>query len=293
MRCRKIPVCLRGSLTIEAALSLTLFLFMVILLSVPMELLNTQRKVQMVLETAAREISRQAWLAGEIKNGELWNGEPPDESDTGKIEEKESTEETENALWTVDLSEAAAALFLERAIRNATGSGRLESLDCSGTRISSDREVIDLRAKYSLKLPFSVFALDSVRMSSRSKRRGWIGREGGRLSGVPAEEEGQVMVYVGKASVRYHTSPECHYLSNRTIPVSFEAVEEYRNASGSGYKSCGICGSEAGAGQIVYLFPNGENYHSRLDCSSLSFYLRKVPLEEVSHLGCCSYCGGG
>lgn len=278
-------------------MSLTLFMFMVILLSVPMELLNTQRKVQMVLETAAREISRQAWLAGEIKNGELWNGELPDESDTGKLAEKESTEEpvdeTENALWTVELSDAAAALFLERAILNAAGSERLESLDCSGTRISSDREVIDLRAEYRLKLPFSVFALDSVRMSSRSKKRGWIGREGGRLSGVPEEEEGQVMVYVGKDSVRYHTSPGCHYLSNRTIPVSFEAVEEYQSASGSGYKSCGICGGEAGAGQIVYLFPNGENYHSRLDCSSLSFYLRQVPLEEVSHLGCCSYCGGG
>ena len=46
----------RASLTIEASLSLTLFLFFVILLSVPMEILDTQRKVQTALETAGREI---------------------------------------------------------------------------------------------------------------------------------------------------------------------------------------------------------------------------------------------
>ena len=44
-----------ASLTIEAALSLTLFMFTVILLSVPMEILDTQRKVQTVLEVTGRE----------------------------------------------------------------------------------------------------------------------------------------------------------------------------------------------------------------------------------------------
>ena len=45
-----------ASLTIEATLSLTLFMFTVILLSVPMEILDTQRKVQTVLEVTGREL---------------------------------------------------------------------------------------------------------------------------------------------------------------------------------------------------------------------------------------------
>ena len=45
-----------ASLTIEAALSLTLFMFTVILLSVPMEILDTQRKVQTVLEERRQKI---------------------------------------------------------------------------------------------------------------------------------------------------------------------------------------------------------------------------------------------
>ena len=50
-----------ASLTIEAALSLTLFMFTVILLSVPMEILDTQRKVQTVLEVTGRELGWQVY----------------------------------------------------------------------------------------------------------------------------------------------------------------------------------------------------------------------------------------
>ena len=252
-----------GSLTIEAALSLTLFMFMVILLSVPMELLNVQRKVQMVLETAAREMSRQAWL--------------PDSEDEG---------------WISLFLQGGLILSLEHAIEDAVGENRLEKLDCSGTRISEDREWIDLRAEYRLKLPFSVFALDSIPLSARSRKRGWIGREGGYWSRENTEERNRTMVYVGRDSVRYHLSADCHYLSNQIIAVSSDQVDEMKSKDGSHYKLCRICGGEVREGGMVYLFPNGAYYHSRKDCSSVRFYIREVPLDEVRHLGACSYCGG-
>lgn len=55
-----------ASLTIEAALSLTLFIFMAILLSVPMEILDTQRRVQMTLETAAGDELAGIYFLSEI-----------------------------------------------------------------------------------------------------------------------------------------------------------------------------------------------------------------------------------
>ena len=51
-----------GSLTAEAALALTLFIFTVILLAAPVEMLDTHRRVQMVLEAAAREMAADAVL---------------------------------------------------------------------------------------------------------------------------------------------------------------------------------------------------------------------------------------
>ena len=52
-------------------------------------------------------------------------------------------------------------------------------------------------------------------------------------------------------------------------------------------------GPEAGRGGSAYILPGGEYYHTRADCSSLSYYVREVPLSEVKGLGPCSYCGGG
>ena len=261
---RKTLPALQGSLSVEAALSLTLFFFFLLLLAVPMELLHTQRKIQMVLETASRDMSRQAWMYRQ--------------------------EETQDSDLSVLFSQTAAAFSLEQKIRGAVGDKKLESLHCQATQISSDGEVIDLRAEYRLKLPFTVFALDSIPFSARSRRRGWIGREGGNF-GCDKELDGaERMVFVGRDSTRYHLSAECHYLSNQMQPVALTSIRDRKSTAGVHYQPCHVCGSEAGA--TVYIFPNGEVYHSRPDCPSVGYYIRRVPLSEAEHLGPCSYCGG-
>ncbi len=268
---------LQGSLSVEAALSLTLFFFFLLLLAVPMDLLNTQRKIQMVLETASREMSRQSWMYRQ------WGRQ-----------ERESRTEQGLAEADTDMlslfSQTAAALSLEHRVRTAAGEGKLEGLTCRATRISSDGELIDLRAEYRLKLPFSVFALDSIPFSARSRRRGWIGREGGAIGRDGEMKAAEQMVFVGRDSTRYHLSADCHYLSNQMQPAALASMREQRSASGVHYQPCHVCGSEAGA--TVYIFPNGEVYHSRPDCPSVGYYIRRVPLSEVEQLGPCSYCGG-
>lgn len=266
-----------GSLTIEAAFSLTLFLFTVILLSVPMEILDVQRKIQMTLEAASRELSQMAYIS-------YRNGLGDQEAGAGT--------KAENSELAGLFAEGALQIYLDAKVKSAAGNRRLERLDCSGSGIEGKGEHIDLRAEYDLKLPFSVFSLDSVHLSSRSYRRGWIGGERGvRHMGGNQEEE--QMVYVGETSARYHLSPSCHYLSNAISSVSYDAIKEYRNKSGRRYKPCSVCGKGAGSGQAVFILPNGESYHSRADCSSLASYVKKVPLSQVEHLGACSYCGGG
>lgn len=261
---------MRGSITVEAALGLMLFFFFLLLLSVPMDLLNTQRKIQMALETTSRELSRQAFLYRELETA---------------AEERSDAAEGADALTGL-----AAAGYLEGLIRKAAGAGKIEDLSCTATRVSSDGELIDLWAKYRLKLPFSVFVLDSIPFSARSRRRGWIGREGGSPGRYGDSSGAQHMVFVGRDSTRYHLSPECHYLSNQIQPAALASVQKQKSASGRHYQPCRVCGGEAGA--AVYLFPNGEVYHSRPDCPSVGYYIRRVPLSEAEYLGPCSYCGG-
>ena len=254
---------LNAGLTVEAALSLTLFLFAVILMAVPMEFLDIHRRVQMVLETASRQLCQAAaWPSGE--------------------------EETsmKNLLET-----GAVRIYLEGKIREAVKSDRIGTLDLSSTRIGNGGEWIDLRAEYSLRLPFSTFILPEVTMTARSFRRGWIGG-GRREEGSELAQESKTMVYIGRAPTRYHLRPDCHYISNQLSAVSFDAVGSCKSADGKHYRPCHVCAGGAGAGQMVYILPNGLYYHSRADCSSLASYVKKVPLEQVAELGVCSYCGG-
>jgi hypothetical protein len=257
-----------GSLTVEAALSVTVFLFTVIFLSVPMELIDTQRKVQTVLEAVARELSWQVY---------------------GQYSEKE--EDGEETVGKGLLTEAGLQLYLQERIRKV-GGRKIQDVSCFGSRITEDGEWIDLKARYRLKLPFPVFSLESVALSSRSRRRGWIGSEGGRLLEKRRDGDGRMYVYVGKNSSRYHRTPDCHYISNQISAVSLEEAKTRRNVEGKIYKPCHVCGELAQQGGVAYLLPGGEYYHGRNDCSSLACYVRKVPLSEVKYLGPCSYCGG-
>ena len=266
-----------ASLTIEAALSLTLFLFTVILLSVPMELLNTQRKVQMTLEAASRELSQLSYISYRRGVGD---------------EEAGAGSGAENSEMAGLFAEGALQVYLTGKIKSAAGSRRLVRLNCSKSRIAENGESIDLRAEYDIRLPFSVFKLDHISLSSRSWRRGWIGGEKGRRHADGAQES-EEMVYVGETSVRYHLSPSCHYLSNNITSVSFDEVDGYRNKSGGRYKPCSVCGKGAVSGQAVFILPNGESYHCRSDCASLASYIKKVPLSQVEYLGVCSYCKRG
>lgn len=269
--------CFEASLTVEAALSFTIFIFTVILLAVPMELLDTQRKIQMVLETTAREMSQYAYIRYRLSKGE-------------------EIRDTENGEDTSDISglftEGAAKALLAIKIGDAAGEGKISNLDLSGTEISEDGEEISLQAKYRLRLPFSVFILDSVPAASGSFKRGWTGSEGGRNSHRnEAGDQNEIMVYVGRTRTRYHLSPDCHYISNEITSLPWSSIGEHLSSSGTHYKPCSVCGKGAGAGTTVYVMPNGKYYHSRQDCSSIAFYVQKVPLSEVEYLGACSYCG--
>lgn len=271
--------CMEASLTIEAAMSLTIFMFAVIILAMPMEMLDTQRRIQTILETTARDLSQYAYIRYKISQGE-------------EIQDK--TGITDRPEISGAITEGAVKVLLTAKIEEAAGKGKISNLDISGTTVSENGEQINLQAEYRLRLPFRVFALDSVPASSRSFKRGWIGSEGGRgLQGETGEGQPQIMVYVGKTRTRYHLTPNCHYISNDMSSLSWEQVGNQLSSSGTHYKPCSVCGKAAGKGSTVYIMPNGKYYHSKKDCSSIAYYVQKVPLSQVEYLGLCSYCGRG
>lgn len=260
-----------ASLALEASLALSLFIFTVILIAIPIDMLDTQRRIQMTVEAAAREAAQAAVL--------LRKDAAPSED-----------QEQKAGLGRELLTSAGVQVYLLKKAQDA-GAPKIEGLSVSGSGIRENGDEVDFRAEYRIRLPFRVFTLSAVPFSARSRKHGWTGSDkkagGGGSSGGREDKT----VYVGRDSTRYHCSASCHYISNEIHRVSARSLPGLRNESGSSYRPCRVCGG-ADASEY-FVLPAGETYHTKANCSSLSYYVRAVPLSEVEHLGPCSYCGGG
>ena len=257
-------VWLSASLTVEAALALSLFLFAAVIMLTPMKMMDTHRRIQASMESFGEDLSQIVYLLYLKKNGD--DNSPPDLA-----------------------AELAVEAYAYGKVMKYVEEGRISSVSFRRSQILEDGETIYLIMDYRMRLPFPVFRIDSFPMRAVTYRRAWIGREG-RLGELEESEEDEILVYVGKGSTRFHWSGNCHYLNNQLISCKKEDVGSLRNEYGSRYSPCSVCGKGIAEGGEVFVFPSGTSYHSRQSCTSITAYVRQVPLSEVSYLGACSYC---
>ncbi len=258
-----------ASLSVEAALVLPLCLFSCVLLMMPVKLFEEQRKIQAALEEASRDLSQYAYVKQQLEQGNEAIG-----GNNG-------------------LASLVGLGYVRAKVMEHVEEGIISQVSFARSRILEEDEEILLVMDYRLKLPFSVFGLDSIPMESVSLRRAWVGAEGGRLEGGSSagREEEEEVVYLGKNPTRYHVSPLCHYLYNDLQAVSAEQIEGLRNQQGQRYKPCKRCGNASA--RTYYIMPSGSSYHTSESCSAIGAYVRAVKRSEAEYLGACSYCGGG
>lgn len=265
-----------ASLTLEAALVVSLFIFAVVCLILPMKIMNTDRKLQAALESAGEEFSRYAYLKHALEHGNL---ELVPGAEEFAIE------------FCRYLSEGAAIGYSQVMVGNHVNSTAVTGLTLRRSSVSEDGTIFDLIADYEIRMPFPVLGLETIKRTIRCRRRAWIGLAGkdGGEGGAGGNDNDEI-VYIGKNSTRYHKNRSCHYLANQLSAVAYEQVDEMRNESGGKYYPCRVCG--AAGGQTVYLMPSGDRYHTSRMCTAILAYVRAVRLSEVEHLGPCSYCSG-
>lgn len=258
---------LKGSLTLEAAFSLSLFLFLCMCLMMPLKMMDRHRQIQGALEAVGEELSQYGYVI--FCDREEVDMERQEEYAGGEL-----------------LSTAYAA----GAVLGQIQSEWVEDVSFAGTRIGPD-DVAEIRISYKMRLPFSVFGLDSIPMEQVCRRRIWSGRDGG-VTGSDNSwgSEEQEMVYIGKSSVRYHRDRTCHYIFNDLKAVGAGQIGEIRNQDGSRYQPCRTC-RPGGKEGVYYVMPYGTSYHTSGSCRAIMSYVQTVPLEEVRYLGACSYCG--
>ena len=280
---RAFPAALKkkGSLTIEAALSLPIFLFFIIAVFYFLMIIFLQSDIQLHMEETARSMGKQAYLLERL--------------DGLAVEEEGVDAETKSLL-----AAGINPLVIKTCILKTDLSKIIDSSRIVGgtggfyTYHSSydDQEgILDIIAHYNYRIPFLPGDMGQVKLSQRCRSHTWIGRElRKQAGGKEADEQETKTVYVTEYGTVYHLSKDCHYLDLSVHTVSAGNIAAARNANGGKYYPC-TCAKHAAASSY-YVTDYGTNYHADLSCSGLKRTIREVDISEVGNMHVCPKCGG-
>ena len=255
-----------GSMTLEAACALPLFLFamLAILQFAKISIVSTALLASM--EDTVKDMAEYAYIqelgvsAGDGVAAELLTGGISAIYAKGSVENKANLKESDGTI----------SLWKSSFFRN---------------------DILDLAITYKAKKMYVLLPTPTIKAALRTRVRAWTGRDGNGSSEDGEEEDDSdgETVFVTETGTVYHTDENCTHIHLSLQMVSRSIVGELRNESGGKYHACEKC--YGGTGEDVYITDYGDRYHSSVGCSGITRNVREVSLSELKGWRACSKCG--
>jgi hypothetical protein len=281
----------RASLTVEAALVLPLFLFVMIAFIYFIQIMTVQEHIQESITGTGLSLAKLAYVYDDFLDAE--EAENYDFSVFGEEYDIDLKE-----LSGIVLGEAVIKTLVKKEldtdqINHSCIKGGFRDISFYYSRILEDEDCIDIVARYYVSIPVWFFGLEDMRMIQRVRVRGWTGHQVPARYTIVKEEPGteEATVYITETGTVYHLNKNCSHLK-----LSIEEVtgipDARRNRSGGKYYPCETCcdGERSETG-IYYITDYGDRYHTSRECPGLKRTIREVPLSEVSGRTPCKRCG--
>ena len=290
-----LPLC-RGSLSIEAALALPIFMIVIIAAYSFMNLMAVEIAVDQALSKTGEELATYAGIKAQLIGGSLEDSEEAPAG--GRLEntiagffgaEEGLGEYLKASLLNAGFSEIVVQRLVTEKLKGSAAEsgvikGGLSGIRYTGSSIDEKSGRLVLTATYEIRLAYFP-SFTGVRLTQRSVHRIWNGK--GSVNESAAEE----LVYVTEYGTVYHRSLDCRSLRLVIRTASAEEILELRNASRHIFYPCEYCHPTLSG--TLYYTPYGESYHADFGCTGLKRTIREVPISEVGELKPCKRCGGG
>lgn len=251
---------LKGSLTLEAAMVLPLFLFVML----------TVLQYGRCMETA-------------VQFGTAL-------SDTGKSMAAAAyvTEYGGDGVIGIAAGALSAAAAQHQVFAKTSDTACIKNANMLLSSFLEEDEMIKLMLTYQIRAPIGGIGLPWTMFLQCAKVRAWTGRTIAGSDGEGEDTAASEYVYVTITGRVYHEDPECTHLKLSVHEVSASELGSLRNNNGGIYHICEKCGNFGSS--TVYITEEGNRYHSSLSCSGLKRTVRKVTKAEAGELRCCSKC---
>ncbi|MDE6744972.1 MAG: pilus assembly protein [Lachnospiraceae bacterium] len=273
-----------GSMTLEAAILLPLFLFFMITILSLMDMLYFYGILEQRLHQIAKKMAIYApatGLAAEVLAGNTEDNEiNADSGDIGSI--------AATILGEQYVKNNLINGLMQQELRSSGVVGKSEGLNFLYSRIMTEGDVIDLVVSYEIEPQNNFFFLPAYPILNRCRVRAWTGYE---VASINTNDAGERMVYITETGTVFHLTKTCTYLDLSIRPVANGELDLYRNQSGGIYAACELCGD--GDAEIYFITDYGKCYHTSLTCSGLKRTITEVPISQVGDKSACSRCGTG
>lgn len=246
----------KGSITVEAAMVMPLFLFVVLGFLYMMEVIGLIFHVQMTLNDTARQLSTLSYYE-------------------------------ENVCEPVAIqTDFAVNLGTEYIGKSCVYQGVISLMNSE----KKDEDLI-LSADYIIRIPVPFWDIKWMTMHQTVRTRSFVGKT--IKDDIKEGEKEKRYVYITENGTVYHESLECSHLKRTLQVVSPGELAIKRNDNGACYYPCEYCGDVISDTDTYYITPDGTRYHSKIDCSGLKRTIQKVEYETVKDWRGCSRCSMG
>lgn len=268
-----------GSMTIEAALVLPLFLFFVTAILYFLVIISLQTDIQLAMEETARSLGKKAYFA----------------EHTARTQASEEDGERTGILSAGinPLTIKAWMLYggLGERINRSRIVGGVGGFYVYHSGYESKKGILDIVVNYTYQIPFLPEQIGKVRFVQRSRSHVWTGRMLKEGSGGGDASDG-TSVYVTPHGTAYHLSKNCPYLDLSIHGMGRDAVDSARNKDGGKYYMCTDCCRKGESYGTVYVTDYGTNWHSDPQCTGLKRTVEEIDFSDAGSRHVCPKCGG-
>lgn len=244
-----------GSMTVEAAILLPLFLFFFLHLFGVVEMLRLHSKITFGLWECGNQLAVYVAMPEEL--GE----KVPDV--------------------------AVSYLYVKNRMESFLGREYLDTSPLVSGRqglnylaSAYDEDCIDIGVTYQVAPQFSVFPFPYLRMVNRYYGKAWTGY----LNNSDVR-----FVYVTIYGEVWHSRADCTHIFITIKETDWSNIGKLRNHNGGKYYPCELCEKKE-KGNKTYYTEYGDRYHKDRECSSLVRYIRAIQRTDSIAYKPCSRC---
>ncbi|MCR5517310.1 MAG: hypothetical protein K6F17_01900 [Lachnospiraceae bacterium] len=269
---------IKGSLSIEATLSLTLFIYASVIMIDIINMYAIKMHVQRAIYNTGLTVSKYYYAYEKLEAVGVDVRSLEDDSWGARLA---SSAFSSAVLKEMIKDELPAGFMKDKHLVGGSGGFNFFLSDVC----QSDGDV-DIVVSYKLKSPFDIFGLCYVNAVNRVHLRAYVGDEkvgsGGSVQYVYIAPNGEV----------YHEDADCTYIKPKLYIAYRDQIEDLRSEDGAKYYPCKGCCSPGITTFRVYYTKYGNRYHESKYCRLIKRGVIRIPITQVGDRRPCSKCCG-